>query len=826
MKRKMRNKNYLLFLFTLTLFSCADNINENNNIPQIITSLKIANLSSYILYDVNYSSTEFGNIAVGGNKTMELSPNNTSIPIFFTLMVNGNPIQCKTNDIKSITEGSSDDWIIYNTNSVSTITGGINGTLNFVYNTLSKPILELSQNNIVIENDNPTSFYFGETEISTNIQRIFTIKNIGNLPLELNGTPVIESSNPVFAIPSQPTNTIIAPGSSIAFIIQYTPTVEREDTGVITVFNNSDSLFYTLKVRGNGFIPMPQITVKHGTSTILQSGEYNLGSVLIGEYKDVIFTIGNTGLANLTFETVENNRINLANNQSNFYSVTTQPSSITSILPGNTTTFTIRFTPLSGGSDFNTIVKIKTNSRDNDEYSFTVKGSSTLSVPTSVTAKSLSSNSANLSWSSVQGATSYNVYYGTSSNTINTLASSGITETTYTHIGILSGTTYHYNITAVDGLIMSNRSQSVSCITIPNVPTNLRSTATTNNSVILAWNTVTGANNYRIYSASSPTGNKTQIGQVNTTSFTHSDLQADTMHYYFVTAVNNSGESDFTNVLSVKTFLAPLSAPTGVSATAISTNSIQVTWNSVTGATGYRIYRATSATGTRTLITTVTQISHIDTGITARTYWYFITSLNSDNVESTLSSSASTIPLPAIPSNVIAKEDPRNGGIDVTWNNVSGSESYRIYFSTSSTGTKTLLGMSSSNLTYWHNTGLNNTTYYYWVTALNAAGESDYSTFVFAVTPPAAIQNLRQTNSTASSFTLAWNAVPGATRYDIRCSVTVYPGGYTIDYGTSVTGTTVTINNCSSQMSYYVDVEAYNANTGLYSVSSIIATTR
>jgi len=811
MKRKMRNKNYLLFLITLILFSCADNINENNNTLKIITSLKITNLSSYILYNVTYSSIEFGNIAVGSNKTMELSPNNTSIPIFFTLMVNGNPIQCKTNDIKSITEGSSDDWIIYNTNSVSTVTGGINGTLSYVYNTLSKPILELSQNNIVIENENPSSFYFGETEISTNIQRIFTIKNIGNLPLELNGEPIISSSNPVFAIPSQPTNTTIAPGSSIAFIIQYSPTVEREDTGVITIFNNSDSLFYTLNVKGKGFIPMPQITIKQGTAAVAHAGEYSFGSVIIGEYKDVIFTIGNSGLANLTFETVNNNRINLENNSNNLYSVITQPSSVTSITPGNTTTFTIRFTPISGGSDFSSIVKIKTNSRDNNDYSFTLKASSTLAVPSNVNLTSQSSNSINLTWSSVTGAKSYNVYYGTSSSSINILASSAVTDTSYTHTGLSGGTTYYYTIAAVDGVIMSNRSQSVSRITIPSVPSNLRSTTNTNNSITLAWNSVTGANNYRIYSASSPTGNKTQIGQLNSTTFTHTNLQADTIYYYFVTAINNSGESNFTEIFSTKTLLAPLSAPTGVIATAISTNSIQVTWDAVAGASSYKVYRSTTATGSKTVLDTVTGTTYLNSGLTERMYWYFISVLNIDGVESSLSAVISMVPKPSAPSNVYANGNDGWSGIisiSLRWSHPTG-EYFKIYYATSSTGIKTFAGITTGN-SFIHEELQGNTTYYYWIIAENMAGESDYSLQKSAITAPAKPTNLRQIGNTTTTVNLQWNDVPGATRYEIYM---LLGGGY-YHIG-SLTGNAVNLMDLDRNTTYLFFVAAYNATSGL-----------
>jgi len=194
------------------------------------------------------------------------------------------------------------------------------------------------------------------------------------------------------------------------------------------------------------------------------------------------------------------------------------------------------------------------------------------------------------------------------------------------------------------------------------------------------------------------------------------------------------------------------------------------------------------------------------------------------------------IPLPAIPSGVTAAVS--NGGIRINWNNVTGASSYRVYFATTATGVKTLLstasqggGSGSSWDGYQHDSGANNTRYFYWVTAINDAGESDFSLDVFATTPPATPQNLRQTANTTSSFTIAWNAVQGATRYDISyngriiLSPTTWSTGW---HSTSVTGTTVTINNCFSQDYYTVYVIAYNGSTGISSAQSatITATTR
>ena len=807
----MKKLLVLTAIFALALVGCGDgNTPDNNNgnggnPSQKTTSLKITNQSSYALFDVKYSSIDFGDMNIGVNKTMKVSANAPE-PIYFELNINNNRIKCRTNEIIICDEGNTEEKIITINTVIRVVESNRTGTLSEIYNALSKPILELSQNNTIIGNNDPIPVDFGDVELTTNKSLLFTIKNVGNLPLELNGTPVILSSNAIFTIPTQPTNTSISPGASAAFLILYTPNAEKEDSGTITIMNNSDALMFTLNIKGTGYIKRPQITVSQGSTSINQSGEFNIGKVAIGEYKDITFTIGNSGKANLVFETVNDNRINLENNAGNIFTVTVQPSSATTIVPNNTTTFSIRYTPVTVGSNFTAIVRIKTNSRNYDEFSFTVKGNSVLAAPSGVTAVSQSPNNMFLSWNPVQGATGYRVYYGTSSSAITFLADSSVTGTSYTHTGLSYGTTYYYCITAQDDSSEGERSQAVSKLTLPGIPVNLRSTASTYSTITIAWNAVTGASSYNIYFASSVEGSKTFTGTVTGTSYYHTGLSASTTYYYFVTAVNSTGEGAYTEALSVRTLMAPLSAPNNVTGTGLSTTSIQVTWDAVAGASSYKVYRALTATGTRTLLDTVTTTSYTSGGLTERTYWYFVTSINADNVESALSASASMVPKPSAPT--ISVQALTGGKIYVSWNN-KDNYSYKIYYATSSTGTKTLAGTSTSS-NYTHEGLQGNTIYYYWVIAVNVSGESEYSSPVSVVTAPDAPTNFRQTANTTTTVTLAWNAVPGATRYELYQA---YGGGYLI-LG-STTNTSVLLTDLSSKTTYIFYVAAYNENRGL-----------
>ncbi|MHB9292826.1 hypothetical protein Holit_01937 [Hollandina sp. SP2] len=113
---------------------------------------------------------------------------------------------------------------------------------------------------------------------------------------------------------------------------------------------------------------------------------------------------------------------------------------------------------------------------------------------------------------------------------------------------------------------------------------------------------------------SSKSLNTTQIGQIRTA----------------VTTFINSLYSQLNNVSSGGSTTAVPSVPSGVTATAQSSSSIRVSWNSVSGATSYKVYRSASASGTYTLITTTTATSYTNTGLSSRTtYYYKVSAVNS-----------------------------------------------------------------------------------------------------------------------------------------------------------------------------------------------------
>jgi hypothetical protein len=173
-------------------------------------------------------------------------------------------------------------------------------------------------------------------------------------------------------------------------------------------------------------------------------------------------------------------------------------------------------------------------------------------------------------------------------------------------------------------------------------------------------------------------------------------------------------------------------APTGIAGTSPGTTA-SVTWNAVTGATSYRVYRnttggASSALPGEPIYATVTSPAFGDSGLTSgTTYYYIVTAVNAagysaPSAQLTLQAGAgagSTIA--SAPGNL--KATPNLGQIALTWTASPNSTSYNVYRGTSPTQEATTPVATGLTGTSYTNTGLTNgVTYYYLVAGVNGSG--------------------------------------------------------------------------------------------------------
>ena len=170
--------------------------------------------------------------------------------------------------------------------------------------------------------------------------------------------------------------------------------------------------------------------------------------------------------------------------------------------------------------------------------------------------------------------------------------------------------------------------------------------------------------------------------------------------------------------------------PTGVKAKAKTYKEIQISWDKVSGASGYRIYRLSSAKGKYTLIAKTTSLSYTNKNLaTGTTYYYKVLAYQTVGKVTTASKYSKVVsakPILLAPSSLkVSKITVKKANL--TWSKVSGASGYVLYRATSSKGTYKAIKTTTSNK--YVNSGLiKGRTYYYKVISYRVVnGKKVYS---------------------------------------------------------------------------------------------------
>ncbi|HEY4300120.1 MAG TPA: malectin domain-containing carbohydrate-binding protein [Candidatus Didemnitutus sp.] len=181
-------------------------------------------------------------------------------------------------------------------------------------------------------------------------------------------------------------------------------------------------------------------------------------------------------------------------------------------------------------------------------------------APTGLSAVGSTSQVA-LSWAGSTGASTYNVYRGTSANgESGTPIATGITTLNLTDTAVVNGNTYYYKVAAVNSAgvsAMSNEASATPRVVVPPTPANPAAMAEFGD-VSVTWNASQGATTYNVYRATSAGGEGATpyVSGVTSTSYIDNSVTAGTTYYYKVAAVNSAGTSGQSTEVSA----APLSA--------------------------------------------------------------------------------------------------------------------------------------------------------------------------------------------------------------------------------------------------------------------------
>lgn len=192
-------------------------------------------------------------------------------------------------------------------------------------------------------------------------------------------------------------------------------------------------------------------------------------------------------------------------------------------------------------------------------------------------------------WTAVDGALKYNVYRRAEGGKWILLDS--ITGTRFVDSKAVSGVKYNYTVRAVNaaGKSVYNVGKTIRCVAAPK---NIKASNGLYG-VYIAWDSVKGASNYRVYGKTPADKNWSYLGTVGKNNFYHSDAVSGEDYIYTVVAVSNGTYSSFYDD-AVK--IRRLERPELVKSVS-SKEGITTSWKGVDGANGYYVYRKTANTG-------------------------------------------------------------------------------------------------------------------------------------------------------------------------------------------------------------------------------------
>lgn len=259
-----------------------------------------------------------------------------------------------------------------------------------------------------------------------------------------------------------------------------------------------------------------------------------------------------------------------------------------------------------------------------------------------------------------------------------------------------------------------------------------------------------------------------------------------------------------------------LAKPSNLATTAISSTQVAIKWADVSGEASYAVERKTGSGGTWGLMggTTTSITTFTDSNVTAgNVYYYRVTAVNGGLSSAASDELAASVTVPAIPSPLTATTNS-SSAITLTWPNVNSESGYKLERGSSAAGPWTQIATPAADATTYQNTGLTqSTTYYFRIRSTNAIGDSGYSEVVAATTllaPPATPSIFYVASSYYYQVGLAWTDVSFEDTYVLERSPTS-SGTWTVLATLAANTTSFNDTSVAASTLYYYRIKAVNS---------------
>lgn len=436
----------------------------------------------------------------------------------------------------------------------------------------------------------------------------------------------------------------------------------------------------------------------------------------------------------------------------------------------------------------------------------------------------ITESGASLTWSALNGAEYYEVYRKATADAdwkkiIRT------TETKYDDNSLTSGNEYFYTVKAYRGKYVATASVDFVAIEYVSAPNMEYAYYQINyNDITVNWGTVAGAKSYKVFRKAAGDTEYKHIATVESNAYVDNDVTAGETYSYKVSSVGEQFES-FISSKSCDVKKLPITS--SVVAT-LGVKNIRVTWEAVTPADSYDVWRKLNNAGTWQRIANVpaTQTSYVDKAVSNEKSYIYAVSTRSGEYNTALSENSNSVYF--IDSPGITAVNNTAGGITIEFSTVKGATSYNVFRKTVG-GEFALLGTieSTKETVYNDSTAVTGVKYVYGVTAICGETESpmNESGVVCRLNQP----EIKSLTYSYSGVTIEWNACTGAEKYIIYHGTTESSKTQIAEIDASVTSYTHKAAVSGETNYYYIkavcgDSESTVATSSIYLPSAPVIT--
>lgn len=276
---------------------------------------------------------------------------------------------------------------------------------------------------------------FGKVVVGNTNSQPITLRNAGNATLTFSQ---LATSGAGISLTGLSTSTTMAPNSSVTFNAVFTPRSTLAVNGSIMLVTNGVPSPLVIGVTGAGSAAQASLGISPAS--------LNFSTVTNGSSKSLSSTLTNTGNSNINISSVTVSGAGFSANG---------VSGGTILMPGQSTTLVVTFSPSSAGSANAGSVMIASNAVNSPAIvSLTAAGQAT------------AAHSVDLSWnpSSSSGIMGYNVFRSGASHVYgpNPINPTPVSGTAFTDATVTAGQTYFYVVTTVGSGTSSAPSNEVS----------------------------------------------------------------------------------------------------------------------------------------------------------------------------------------------------------------------------------------------------------------------------------------------------------------------------------------------------------------------------